>query len=610
MRTGQLNDLRFQSLQPNIEGNKHLREPQSEAYAEIQRYFADTDNHREASVVLPVGCGKSGLITLAPFAVSARKVLVVAPGLRIAGQLLADFNPTNDDMFYRKCAILTGARFPEPAEIRGRMTNRTDLDEADVVVTNIHQLQGADNRWLSDLDPNYFDLILFDEAHHNVAESWNLLREWFPTARIVNVSATPTRADGKRMRGEIIYSYPIFRAVQQGFVKHLNGLVLNPKTLRYVRREDEQEVTVDLEEVKRLGEVDAGFRRSIVSSERTLSTIADASIRELRRLRAESGEQRLKIIASALNMEHCKQIVAAYRSRDLKADYIHSREDQAANDRVMAKLERHELDVVVQVRMLGEGFDHRYLSVAAVFSIFRHLSPFVQFVGRAMRVVEQNAPTALVNRGVVVFHAGANTTAVWEDFRDFAEADQEWFRLLVDQTPAEDEDEIVTDPDEEGARRASLDRLVQITEQEQVTLEEVPLLSDARVRGMLQSLRERGVTAEQVVQALQQLEPIPVTKQAKRRAARTELDDIIKTRASRLLREHDLNHEGRDLDRNRIGRSNWQVVKAAIDNKVNTLVGHGPGERDRFSQADLDLVRDRIDTVMSEVAAEVLGGQG
>lgn len=117
------------------------------------------------------------------------------------------------------------------------------------------------------------------------------------------------------MSGDIIYTYPIYRAVQQGFVKHIKGLVLNPSSLRYVRREDGQEIEVDLEEVRRLGEQDADFRRSIVSSKETLDTIVDASITELRRLREVTGELRLKIIASALNMEHCKQIVTAYRER-------------------------------------------------------------------------------------------------------------------------------------------------------------------------------------------------------------------------------------------------------------------------------------------------------
>jgi hypothetical protein len=49
------------------------------------------------------------------------------------------------------------------------------------------------------------------------------------------------------------------------------------------------------------------------------------------------------------------------------------------------------------MRKLGEGFDHKYLSVAAVFSIFTNLSPFVQFVGRIMRVIEQNNPDSPLN---------------------------------------------------------------------------------------------------------------------------------------------------------------------------------------------------------------------
>src|SRR5690606_19191230 len=127
----------------------------------------------------------------------AIRTLVVAPSVPIASQLRDDFDPANSDMFYVKCRVLDGAPFPETVEIRGTSTNVGDLEEADVVVTNIHQLQGASNRWLETLPEDFFDLILFDEGQHNVAESWQTLRTKFPTARIVNFSATPTRADGQ-----------------------------------------------------------------------------------------------------------------------------------------------------------------------------------------------------------------------------------------------------------------------------------------------------------------------------------------------------------------------------------------------------------------------------
>ena len=277
----------FQTRQPHVAGNPFIRTPQREAYNALSEYAVTaSDDNREVGVVLPVGCGKSGCITLAPFAFRANRALVVAPGVSIARQLVADFDPSNDGMFYQRCHVLAGGPYPEPVEIRGTTTNRADLEDAHVVITNIGQLQGGDeNRWLRALPPDFFDLILFDEGHHSVADSYAMLKAQFPAARIVNFSATPERADGQVMAGRVVYSYPIFRAIQEGYVKRLKAVQLNPRTLRYVRREDDQEIEVSLDEVRRLGEDDADFRRSIVTSQETLNTIVDASIRELDRLR-------------------------------------------------------------------------------------------------------------------------------------------------------------------------------------------------------------------------------------------------------------------------------------------------------------------------------------
>ena len=58
----------------------------------------------------------------------------------------------------------------------------------------------------------------------------------------------------------------------------------------------------------------------------------------------------------------------------------------------------------VQVQKLGEGFDHPKLSVAAIFRPFRSLAPYIQFVGRILRVVVQNDPTHPDNYGHIVTH--------------------------------------------------------------------------------------------------------------------------------------------------------------------------------------------------------------
>ena len=474
-----------------------------------------------------------------------------------------------------------------------------------MIVTNIQQLQGTGNRWLTSLPNDFFDLILVDEGHHNVAQSWNTLKATFPAARVVNFSATPMRADGQIMAGRIIYSYPVARAIREGYVKRLKAVVLNPRTLRYVRREDGQEIEVDLDEVRRLGEDDADFRRSIVTSTETLNTIVNASIRELDRLRSESNNSNLKIIASALNFEHCRQVVEAYRARGRRADFVHSREEGAANARILRRLDNNELDVIVQVRKLGEGFDHPQLSVAAVFSVFGSLSPFVQFVGRIMRVITQNAPSDPGNRGGVGFHAGANCARRWTDFQAYTEADQEFFDELLPMEGLDfsDRDEIEIQPvaGDPGER-------LDVRFQSEVHLQEIPLIEeDEEALALIRQLRERGYDPETVAGAMRRLEPVDVTRVRQRQASRAALDTRVQTEVGRILGQRGINHQGRDLDRQRRGRTNFVVLKSAIDRQIRTLLGVGAGERSELSQQQLDDVSAQFSTMVARAVTEVFG---
>jgi superfamily II DNA or RNA helicase len=473
----------------NIIDNLQLRSPQREAWTELRRHFSSAGASREVGIVLPVGCGKSGLIAIAPFALAARRVLVVAPGIRIRGQLAADLKASSPSNFYERCGVISDPNeLPDAAVIESGRVNADDLEHSDFAVANIQQVAGEENRWLSQLPSDFFDAILVDEAHHNPALSWQQVKQRFPEARIVNFSATPLRSDGRAMDGEIIYSFPVIRAIQAGYVKRLRAKMLRPSTLRYVDGAGGAERLIGPDEVRDLGETDSEFRRGIVMSPESLASIVDCAIGELRRLRRETGEQRLKIIASALNQAHCIQITEAFRARGLRADYVHSRETGATNERVFARLENHELDAIVQARMLGEGFDHRYLSVAMVASIFANLSPFVQFVGRVMRSIEQSAPGHPLNQGVVVFHVGANVARRWSDFRTFSEADQAYFAELLPEVEDVDSDggEIIDrDPGGGGGLNP-----VEVLEQGQVLTTDMHPIGDPVTANLLLQLAQ------------------------------------------------------------------------------------------------------------------------
>ena len=373
----------------------------------------------------------------------------------------------------------------------------------------------------------------------------------------------------------------------------------------YLNTEGYNLTEVTLDEVRRLGEDDADFRRSIVTSRETPNTIVDASIRELERLRTVTGDNRLKIIASALNYHHCQQIVEAYRARGRRADYVHSREGSVANQRVMQRLESHQLDVIVQVRKLGEGFDHRFLSVAAVFSIFSNLSPFVQFVGRIMRVIQQNAPDHVLNQGVVVFHAGGNIARQWADFQNYSEADREYFDQLL---PLEGIDPDDPRPEREIEPIPPAASGVEVRAQSDVRLEEIPLLQDDAAVAAIRLLHERGYTSDDINAAFETLQPVPATMARQRQAKRLGLDMRVRTHAAQILKQRGINAEGQELDRQRLGRTNLIVMKTALDRQVNATVGRSTKQRHDFSRAELDQIDQAFPTIIANAIVEVLNG--
>ena len=154
------------------------------------------------------------------------------------GADLRSNSPTN---FYERFRILNEQDdFPETVIVESGRVNRDDIQNCDFAVANIQQIAGDENRWLDGLSTDFFDLILVDEAHHNTAASWQQVTQRFPGARIINFSATPSRADGQLMEGQIIYSFPVLRAIEAGYVKRLRAKVLSPAELRYVDRTDGQ----------------------------------------------------------------------------------------------------------------------------------------------------------------------------------------------------------------------------------------------------------------------------------------------------------------------------------------------------------------------------------
>src|SRR5258708_15946196 len=416
----------------NIEGNEQLREPQREAHKKVREHFSQIK--RPAIIQIPVGCGKTGIIATLPFGISEGRVLVIAPNTTIRKGIAEALEIGHQKFFLGRTKVLSSfSHGPFVAVLDGPNANIHDCSESHYVVTNIQQLASSADRWLPQFPPSFFNMILVDEGHHNVAESWRKVFEKFPEAKVVSLTATPFRSDGQRVTGDVVYRYPYSKAMLAGYIKQIHSINVAPAEIYFTYRGDTQRHT--LEEVMELRE-EAWFRKGVALAPECNIHIVEASIQRMRELREKTG-QRQQIIAAACSIDHARQVQVLYDQRNVKAKEVYSEMDPDKQQRVLEELEDGRIDCIVQVQMLGEGFDHPPLAVAAVFRPFRSLSPYVQFVGRIMRVMFQDDPSNAANHGYVVSHIGLNNDANWRDFREFDLEDQQVFREWLESQDAE-----------------------------------------------------------------------------------------------------------------------------------------------------------------------------
>src|SRR5271165_2006895 len=108
-------------------------------------------------------------------------------------------------------------------------------------------------------------------------------------------------------------------------------------------------------------------------------------------------------------------------------------------------------------------------------------------------------------------------------------------------------DEIQIEPSIETRDR------VDVRSQTDIRLEEIPLIKDdPDALAALKILQDKGYSPDQVKEAYEGLQPVPVTKVKVRQAKRLSLDMRVRTEAARILAERSINPEGRELDKNRL----------------------------------------------------------
>lgn len=600
----------FATANADIEANDLLREPQREAHRAVREHFASSNE--PGILQIPVGCGKTGIMSTLPFSVAEGRVLVITPNLTIRKGVQEALDVTSRECFWTKMRVLSDfTAGPWTAVLDGPAANVHDAIESDFVVTNVQQLASRADRWLPKFPPDFFDMILVDEGHHAPAESWQKVFRRFPDAKVISLTATPFRADDKQMHGQLLYKYSFTKAMVNGYIKQIHSRNVAPAEL-YFTYSDDTSVRHTLDEVLELRE-EAWFRRGVALSPECNRHIVEASIQQCNAMRAETGVKH-QVIAAACSVDHARQVAALYEECGYVAAEIHSDMDEDEQEAVLERLRTGALDCIVQVQMLGEGFDHPRLSVGAIFRPFRSLAPYIQFVGRVMRVVQQNKPEHPDNQGHVVSHVGLNNDERWSEFRELDLEDQELIRGWV--TGNEDDAEPAESTSEPRSRRfdqgmlvdneilssfidqAYLDPTDDRVLEEMLAKEFAPGLTVGDIT-TLEQLRAT-LLAKQAERPSDMPTAIPVSPQRRRQAARKRLNQRVGSVANRVLDELVLPRQGRQLAKVVKGPMgpNTQVITRLLNTAVSDEVGV---DREHASADDLERAYNKLDAIADEV---------
>lgn len=606
----------FASAEVRIAGNRSLREPQIEGHAAAVEFFAG--GGERAVEQIPVGCGKTGLISILPFGLARGRVLVIAPNLTIRNQVADSVDATNPHGFYRSAGVLTDlSRGPFRAKLDAD-ANVSDAEGAHIVVTNIHQLgeRNAD-RWLANFPEDFFDLILVDEGHHNAAPSWQNVFARFPNARVLSLTATPFRADEQPVEGETIYRYTFREAMRRGYIKQMSSRNVAPRELRFTWQGSDYSHTLD--EVLEMREED-WYSRGVALAEESNVSIVDASIQWLNYLREGTG-MRHQLIAVACSMDHARQVRSLYEERGMETREIHSGQSAEEQEAILRDLRNGTLDAIVQVQMLGEGFDHPPLSVAAIFRPFRSLSPYIQFVGRAMRVNVQHSPGHLDNEGIIVSHVGLNIDRHWDDFKSIDGEDQELVHEWL-----EAGDGPPPERDGEGRRRLRPDMVVTEEFIDRFMSDDfIDASDDALIDNAITVMREQGIDIEALGLTREDLarrfaarhqerespepERLTVQPQEHRKALRQRLQEQAQSAANRVIEALGERPGGRRIAA--LGgtgaANNLGAVIAMMHSAVNEHLGiESNARRDQDTEAlergilALDDIADKVEADLRE----------
>ena len=242
------------------------------------------------------------------------------------------------------------------------------------------------NRRKNDLNPN---LVIVDEAHHARAKTWTNVLERWPRAKLIGLTATPERLDGKGL-GEHFGTMVLGPSIQQ-LVENIDPATGIPYLAPCRTMTIPVGLSLDGVPKTRHGE----YQEKEVSKRITGGVVAKAADAYMQ---YALGKQ---AIFFGVHRDHSRRVCAELTQRGVSAEHVDGDDHTSRRDRVMADFKDRRVQVVGNCDLISEGFDAPSCDAILMGSPTRSITRFLQQAGRAMRPGPDKTALILDLAGIV-----------------------------------------------------------------------------------------------------------------------------------------------------------------------------------------------------------------
>lgn len=303
-------------------------------------------NVKRQMLVMATGLGKTYVAV--QICLHFERVLFVAHREELIDQAVE-----NLEMFYPlQVGIVKGPRFE---------------GDRRVVVASVQTITNRLDKFRKD----EFDIIVLDEVHHYMAATYVRVAQYFEPKLLLGLTATPHRLDGLSLGNimdKIVFDYGIDKGVKDGWLCELDAFRIR--------------TGADLSAVKRTaGDFNLKELAVTVNSEQRNKLIVEKYQKYC------EGRQALVF---AVDVNHAVALCKEFQLAGYNANFVVSDEELTPErKKVVADFKAGRIQIMVNVNILTEGFDHLDIGCIIMARPTESLTLYIQCIGRGTRLKTQ-----------------------------------------------------------------------------------------------------------------------------------------------------------------------------------------------------------------------------